>query len=227
MEIFFSVLEYMGVAAFAASGAMVAIDKEADFVGVIIMALVTTFGGGIVRDVLLGINPPNFFTSYATLIIITVVGAFITFLLAAVFKSSFIEKEKKIDAITNVFDALGIGIFSVYSVIISIDMGHREPFVAISMGVIGAVVGGIVRDLMLGSIPFVIRKRIYLLACLAGASVFYVLAITFNLDIVWSTFAGVMTTFVLRMCATIFKWNMPKAINFAKLNELSETVNNK
>lgn len=219
MEVFFLILEYLGVAAFGVSGAMVAIDKEADFVGVVIMSLVTTFGGGVMRDLFLGINPPNFFTSYMPLIITAVASAVATFTVAAIFKKKYVANEKKIDAILNVFDALGLGIFAVYSTLIALDLNFNEPFVAISMGVIGAIGGGIVRDLMLGSIPFVIRKRIYLVACLAGSGLFYLMAVVFSVDIVWSTFVGVMATFVLRMCATIFKWNMPKAIVFSKLNE--------
>ena len=219
MEVFFLILEYLGVAAFAVSGAMVAIDKEADFVGVIIMALVTTFGGGVMRDLFLGINPPNFFTSYMPLIITAALAAVATFTVAALFKKKYVANEKKIDAIINVFDALGLGIFVVYSTLIALDLNFNEPFVAISMGVIGAVGGGIVRDLMLGSIPFVIRKRIYLIACLAGSLSFYLLYVVLHFDVVWATFVGVMLTFLLRMCATIFKWNMPKAIVFSKLNE--------
>ena len=227
MEIFFSVVEFMGVAVFAMSGAMIAIDKEADLVGVILMALVTTFGGGITRDLLLGIHPPKFFTSYSTLVIIALCSSVLTFILASLFKRRYVENEKKIETIINVVDAMGLGIFSVYSALIAIENGHTAPFVAISMGVIGAVVGGVVRDLMLGNIPFIIKKRIYFLACLAGASVFYVLAVTFKFDIMWSTFAGFIATFTLRMCATIFKWNMPKAINFAKLNAGTDGANNK
>ena len=227
MDVFFLILEYAGIVAFAVSGAMVAIDKEADFIGVIILALVTSFGGGVMRDLFLGITPPSFFTEYTIQVIVVVAVAIAVFIAAATLKKRYVENERRIGAINNVVDALGLGIFSVYGTAIAIEAGHGEPFIAIIIGVIAAVGGGLIRDLILRDIPFIIKERIYALASLAGAFCYYLLFAVVGVDAVWATFIGVMLTFALRIFATLFKWNMPKAIVFSKLTDesISESSN--
>jgi uncharacterized membrane protein YeiH len=218
MDIIFQVIEYVGIIAFAVSGAMVAIDKEADLVGVFLMAIVTSFGGGILRDVMLGHNPPRFFVDFGIEIAIASVTALIVFLAAVIFKRKYVENENNIGRINNIFDAIGLGIFASYGTGIVIEAGYTSPFIAITLGgFISSCFGGICRDLALNDIPFVIRKRIYALASVAGSTAYYVLFMYFSVDGVWATLIGILTTFVLRMCATAFKWNMPKAIDFEAL----------
>ena len=217
MEPFIVVIEYIGFFAFAVSGAMVAIDKEADYIGIMLMALVTSFMGGIMRDILIGCTPPRFFTHYTPYIIICLGTSVAVIIFASVFKRAFIHYERRIEAVNNIVDALGLGAFSVGGVVIALENGFDSPLVAITMGVISSVGGGLTRDLILRDIPFIIRKRIYLLASLLGATLYYVLAVALSVDNLLASIVGVASTFTLRVLATLFKWNVPKAIDFKKL----------
>ncbi len=216
MEVFFTVVEYAGIIAFAVAGAMVAVDNSTDLLGVIILSLVTSYGGGIMRDLFLGCTPPRFFTDYGVQIAVTIISAVCVFVFARIFSSSFINNEKRIGSITNVFDAAGLGIFAVYSVNIAYEAGHTSPLVVISMGVVASVGGGLIRDVIVGDTPFVLRKRIYILAALAGCVSCYVLLVPLAQSPILAMGVGALVTFTLRILATVFKWNLPIAIDFEK-----------
>ena len=220
MDLIFTVMEYIGTVAFSVSGAMVAIHKEADLFGVLLLSLFTAFGGGIIRDLCLGITPPSFFSPDSfPKVAISLGAAIIVFLIALIFKHTYVKNEQKINSINNVFDALGLGIFAVYGTQISIVSGNTSPFIAILMGLLTGVGGGMLRDLSLGTVPFIIKKRVYAVATIFGASVYYVLVAVLQISSVWATLAGVLSTFILRICATVFKWNMPKAIRFSEFDK--------
>ena len=96
------------------------------------------------------------------------------------------------------------------------------------MGMLSSIGGSITRDIMLNDIPFVLRKRIYALAVLAGSSLYYLVAKVIipnhqSTDVI-ATVACIALIFTIRMCATAFKWNMPKAIIFSELKESEEEV---
>jgi len=217
MDIFFTIIEYIGIIAFSVAGAMVAIDKEADIVGVLFLALTTAFGGGIMRDLFLGHTPPRFFTEYQIEILVSLASALAVFIFASICKRTFLEKERLIGFVNNFFDAAGLGIFSVYSANMAVEMGYTAPIVVISMGVIASVGGGLVRDLILRDIPFIIRKHVYFVAALFGACTYYLMFVVLSLNPVAASFAGFLVTFVLRILATVFKWNLPRAITFSGL----------
>ena len=219
MDLLFTVIEYIGVIAFTVSGAMVSIRKEADLFGVLFLSVMTAFCGGIIRDICLGMTPPAFFSEAAAPKVITSIAvALAVFLIALIFKKAYVANEERIDKINNVFDALGLGIFAVTGTNIALAAGHTAPFIAILMGLVSGIGGGMFRDLALGSVPFVIKKRVYAVATILGASLYYVLAVVINVGEFYAMLAGVLSTFTLRMCATVFKWNMPKAIRFSEIN---------
>lgn len=224
MEVVLTVIEYIGVIAFALSGAMVAIDKEADLFGVILMAVFTSFGGGIFRDLLLGITPPKFFTELGIMVLVCVLSALSVFIFAAVMKKHYIKERGHMTSFINLFDALGLGIFAVSGTSLAIDTVGMNPYIAITMGLVTGVFGGLVRDLCLGSIPFIIRKRVYAVAALAGSSVYYLLYVYSPINIISTIFISVLTTFGLRMLATVFKWNIPRAITFSKIESDDDTA---
>ena len=217
MDVFFAVIEYIGIIAFAISGALVAIDHETDIVGIVFLSFVTAFGGGIIRDVLIGNILPVFFTLYG-LVLTCLITSLLVIVFAMIFKKQFIKEEKLLDGITNYIDAIGIGAFSVAGATICIEAGYTHPFVVVFMGTVSCVGGGMLRDVILSDIPFVLRKRIYILACMAGSSLFYLI---YHLGAQYwvAALAGILCTFGIRVCATIFKWNLPKAINFTKLRQ--------
>ena len=215
MEIFFTIIEYIGVIAFAVSGALVAIDHEVDLFGIVFLSFVTAFGGGMIRDVLIGNILPAYFTLYG-LVIACLITSLLVIIFAMLFKNKFLREEKLLDSITNYFDALGIGVFTVSGSVICMEAGYTHPFVVIFMGTVTCIGGGMLRDIILRDIPFVLRKRIYMLACIAGSGIYYVLNYL-HVEFWISAMMGTVTTFGIRVCATLFKWNLPKAINFTKL----------
>lgn len=217
------IIELVGVVSFCMSGAIVAIDHEMDLMGVILLALTTTFGGGIIRDLIIG-RTPAFFVSMHLYVLIGIIAALLTFILAAAFKRWYVREEKLIMRVNNYVDALGIGVFTVMSVKICLDVcPEKGAFLAISMGMIASVGGGVMRDLFLDRIPNVFRKHIYALACLIGASLYYVLVVyafpNNEPGEVVASVIGILAVFVIRVLATHLKWNLPKAIRFSELND--------
>lgn len=217
MEIFFTVMTYVAYVSLGISGAMVAIDREADLFGVIFLGLSTAFGGGIVRDMMLG-RVPSFFTSYVE-IAVTAGTALCVFLIAAGFKRRYVAHEALVTKINNVFDALGLGTFCTLGVATALAAGQTAPFIAIVMGMITGTGGGVFRDLCLGDVPFILRKRVYAIAALAGSGVYYLLLVVLGLGAIPAALLAIAVTFVLRLCATVFKWNMPKAIRFSTMTD--------
>ncbi len=213
------VIEIIGIVSFSISGSFVAIDKEMDLFGVILLAIITCFGGGILRDLMLGINPPLFFNDLLYLVAVCAVTSVLVFTLAAVFKRWYVKEEALVVRINNYIDALGLGAFAVSGVKICLAVcPEGGAFLAITMGLVSAIGGGIIRDVCLGDIPFVFRKRIYALAALGGAVVYYLTySVIFEGDTVGDilgSIIGVLLVFVIRVLATTFKWNIPKAIKF-------------
>lgn len=205
-----SVIEWLGIAAFAISGAMVGIDKKLDVFGVCISGITTAIGGGIIRDVLLGLTPPRMFID-STYLIFSFICSFGVFVLVMILKDKYIKSRQFIDRIINVFDAAGIGVFAVVGSQIAIDAGHTDnAFIVVFSGAISCIGGGILRDVMCASIPFLFKKHIYALACLAGSLTYYL--IYTYIGVVYAIIAGVSVTVTIRLLATHFKWNMPKAM---------------
>ncbi len=229
IDTIFNVLEHIGVIAFAISGAIVAIDREMDIFGVVFLSFVTSFGGGIMRDLFLGLDKPLFFTkSYVSLIIVCLISSLLVFFFAMLFKNVFIKREKLLDNINNYIDAIGIGSFTVSGAKLAIDAGNTSPFVIVIMGMIACIGGGMLRDIMLNDIPFVLRKRIYAIAAAAGAGV-YVICWKFfpGMPDTAATVLGASTTVIIRVLATILKWNAPKAIKFSELRKEKEPIKHK
>ena len=222
LDIILDIINIIGIISFAAAGAMISIDKEMDLFGVIFLSIMTCFGGGILRDVMagneIGRMIPVFFTQLKMEIIVCVLTALAVFLLAFLQKERYVKEEVKVEKINNVLDALGLGVFAAVGTAAYITLG---PFVSIVMGLTSAVGGGIIRDVILREIPFVFRKRVYAVACILGSGVYYIIHELFmkgmkSADVV-STIACVLVIFAIRMLATIFRWNMPKAIDFSKM----------
>ena len=233
VSLVFEIFEYIGVIAFAISGSIVAIDREMDIFGVVFLAFVTSFGGGITRDLFLGLDKPLFFTpSYVPLIVICAISALLVFFFAMLFKQMFLKNEKLLNNVNNYIDAVGIGAFTVSGAKLAILAGNTEPFVIIVMGMIACIGGGMLRDIMLNDIPFVLRKRIYAIAAAAGAAVYVILwKIDGNTNLVIpdqvATVLGAATTVTIRILATHFKWNAPKAIKFSEVREQKNIVHKK
>ena len=215
VEIVLNVLSAIGVVAFSVAGALVAIDPRVDMFGVVTLAAITSFGGGLTRDLLMGKLPPTLFTDrfYLVLAGVSVLTALVVFTVARVFQQKFVEREKLIDRITNIFDAVAIGVFATTGAKTVMDFtGTPEnAFLVLTLGSLTAVGGSIIRDVLICEVPFVLKKRIYVLAVLAGAGLYYLLVRLGTAEIP-ALVAGTLLTFGLRMMATVFRWNLPRAL---------------
>ena len=206
MEDVMFVLELIGAAAFAVSGAMVAIEKKADIFGVLFLAVTTALGGGVIRDVLIGRIPPVMFVSYWYLLI-SVVAAL------AVFIDAYLRSEKyklhldKLDAVNNVFDAIGLAVFTVSGMNAAMPVSDNVILV-LFVGMCTGVGGGMLRDVMTNTMPKVLRKHVYAVASLIGGGLYYVMHVL-DINQLLSVGCGMLVIFALRLFATIYKWNLP------------------
>lgn len=224
-------IEIVGVISFAVAGAIVAIDKETDIFGVVFLSLMTCFGGGIIRDITIGRHPPAFFRELWYQVIIGTSVAIVVFILARLFKRQYVKREQTVLDVNNYIDALAIGIFSVSGVQTCIDFfaskGSSAGFLLCAiLGMMSAVGGGMIRDLILRDIPFILRKRVYALAALTGASLYYLLVVKIFpgnvLAEVVSQVGCIALVVLIRVLATKLEWNLPKAIRFSELRDEEE-----
>ena len=209
-EIAIRILEIIGTIAFAVSGSLVAIGKKLDLFGVLFLGCITAFGGGMLRDVLIGQVPPRVFSD-SIIIIISIATAIAVFVFAYITRTHFADFTIKIETINNVFDALGLSLFSVLGTEIACKAGYENKILfCLLMGMITGVGGGIFRDVLANNVPYVLKKHIYALASLAGCAVYYLLKMV-NINATLSAVVSMICIFVIRMLATRYHWKLPKA----------------
>lgn len=210
MDYFFTFAEIIGTVAFALSGALKAIQKKLDIFGVCVLAVFTALGGGVVRDLLLGLTPPRMFYSEGYLLTALAVAVG-TFLVVCRLHQAT-EFGLWWDRVFNICDALGLGIFAVIGTQAAIQAGFGSKFfLCLSTGMITGVGGGALRDMMCVEIPSILRKHIYAVAALAGSLLYYIL-VWFSVPVPLATLVAVAVTVTLRILARHYQWNLPKAI---------------
>ena len=184
--------------------------NRVDLFGVIFLGITTALAGGILRDVIIGRVPPSAFADSRYMIVAGVTSA-VVFLAALLAKDYYKNNVDTVNAVNNVFDAAGLGVFTITGAKVAIYTGHPENgFFVIFLGMVTGIGGGVLRDLMIGEIPLVLRKRIYAVASILGGIVYYQM-FSHQFNDTAAIFAGAGVTFGMRMLATIFKWNLPKA----------------
>ena len=202
------IIEMIGTVAFASSGAMIAIRKNMDIFGINVLAVTTALGGGLIRDLVLGINPPNMFrnSSYALAAIVTACLLFGLFRLRQeLLESRFVEMYEKW---MNVMDAIGLGAFTVIGINTALGVGYDSIFLLIFVGVITGIGGGMIRDVMAGNMPFVFVKHVYACASIAGAILCLILR-SFIGNSASMIIAAVLVV-VIRLLAAHYRWNLPR-----------------
>ncbi len=203
------ILEVLGTAAFSVSGALIAIGCNLDLLGVVFVGCTTAVGGGILRDLLIGINPPNVFRN-PTMMIIAAFTAIVVFVAAYVNAKRFSVMREKIEPINNIFDAVGLSAFTVTGTEIALSEGFGERAIfCILMGMITGVGGGIFRDVLVNKAPYVLTKHVYALASIIGAAIYYLMR-TNGIDTIIAGFVSIVTVVAIRMLATHFHWKLPK-----------------
>ena len=198
MEVIYG-LDILGTFAFAVSGAFVASDKKFDLFGVIIIAFVTAVGGGMLRDVLINAHPINWIGDLNYLYII-----FFAVLFTFLFKSKIAHLSKTMF----LFDTIGISVFTLLGLQKGLSY-ELHPIVALIMGMISAVFGGVLRDVLTNKVPLIFEKEVYASACLAGG-VLYLSLNYFKVDENVNFIISAVAVATIRAIAVKFHLELPK-----------------
>lgn len=200
-------IELIGTVAFAASGAMVGINRQMDVFGVCVLGVVTSVGGGITRDVILG-NVPG-------ALIRPVYAEVSVFTSLLVFAVLYYRKGLKqgrcgilYDKVMMTMDSVGLGIFTVSGVITGIDNGYLEnTLLLIFLGTLTGVGGGLLRDMMAGVLPYIFVKHVYACASIAGAISYVWIYRSFGQ--IPAMILSSLFVVLIRLSAAYYHWNLP------------------
>ena len=194
---FIYIIEVIGTCAFAISGIRIASTKKFDWFGAYVVGLATAIGGGTLRDLL--INMPPFWMTNGMYLVVTGVA-----LLVTIFFGKYIIN---MNNTLFIFDTIGLGLFVVVGVQKTIAVGYPY-WVAVIMGIITGIAGGIIRDIFINEEPLVFRKDIYALACFFGASIFC-LCHFFDVNGILSQIACAASVIIIRILAVKYHWSLP------------------
>lgn len=192
-------LDVVGVFVFALSGGLVAVKKRFDLFGVLVLACAAALGGGIVRDLLIGDVPPVGISDWR-LLTAAALGGIVTFL--------YHPAVERITRFVRVLDAAGLAVFAVAGSLKAVTTPGVAPVAAVLVGIITAVGGGVVRDLLAGQVPEVLRRELYALPAMLGSVVIVVAARLGSLQD-WLLWTAVGLVFVVRMVAVRLDLNAP------------------
>lgn len=196
MEALFAWLDFIGIVAFAMTGCLVAARKGLDIISFIVLGTVTGIGGGTIRDLVLNKTPVFWVVEPLYLVICLVTAAFM--FVAA-------QKMDRFRIWIVWADALGLSVFAVVGTQIATEMG-AGLLVSVSMGVVTAVFGGIMRDVLAGEPSLVMRKEVYATAAVAGALAAYGSQLYWP---EWSMVLGVIVAFLIRAAGIVWHVNLP------------------
>lgn len=211
-DTFVYIIEIVSITVFGISGAMVGIKKGMDLFGVVILGMTTSVGGGIIRDMVLGIHPPKSF-AHPEYAITAAVTALLTFVIEAYayVKTGGREgahRSKFVDELIFWLDTIGLAIFTVVGVAVGYETGTDNVFLLCFAGVMTGVGGGLLRDIMAQNVPYIFVKHIYASACIVGSVV--CMALWSTAGRVVAMLAGTAATMLLRYLARRYCWNMPR-----------------
>ena len=211
------ILELIGTVAFSLSGTLTGIQKKMDLLGVMILGAVTATGGGILRDILLGIIPPKAFINGIYILVSSIVSLTVFFYIYFRFKGYKKIIHADFLPLALIADAIGLGIFTVVGVkaVFDADM-VLNYFIPVLLGTITGVGGGVFRDVLAGDRPYIFVRHIYACAAIVGAIISTVLWIPCGQNI--AAIVGFFTVLIIRILAIKFKLNLPK-IDLPEENE--------
>ncbi len=192
------VLDLVGIFVFGITGALVGVRKKLDVFGILVLALVTGLGGGFIRDVLIGATPPAALENWRYLVVPVAAGLLTFFLHPGI---------GRVERLVNIFDAAGLALFCVTGARKALDYG-LPPLSAALLGTIAGIGGGVIRDLLSGRVPVVLRSEIYATPAFLGAGI-VVVADAAGYGAQWITLAGAVVCFVIRILAIRRGWNAP------------------
>jgi uncharacterized membrane protein YeiH len=195
----FQLLDYIGTLVFAISGALAAMNKKFDPFGVLIIALVTSVGGGTLRDMMIGRAPVGWMQdiNYAYVILVA-------FAIAMLFRSRLVYFRRTMF----LFDAIGLGLFTIIGVELGLN-AELHPILCVLLGTLSAAFGGVIRDILCGEVPLIFHREIYASLSMLGGIVYYWLSLTsLPVDIIYIITSSLVV--ILRILAVKRNWILPK-----------------
>ncbi len=194
-----TLIEILGTFSFAVAGAYAAMQKNFDPFGVLVVSFVAAIGGGTLRDILIGDLPVKWLSNNT--IIMTIICA----VLLTIIFSRWIKKFQKMLLI---FDAIGLGLFTMAGISKGISHGF-SPGICIALGTITGCFGGVIRDVMLNNLPLIFQREIYASACIAGGILFFIIQGTTIATGVEDAVI-ILVIVLIRLLAVYRNWSLPK-----------------
>ena len=202
-------LEYLGTFAFAISGTILAVEKKMDFFGIVFLATVTAIGGGVIRDVVTNVGIPVFFSEWEYMIIILVAVVLTIALRETIhWRRGFV-----------ICDAIGLAVFAISAGMKAITLDYNfMTFIFVSL--ITAVGGGMMRDILAGRVPTVLKREIYAVAALVGAVILWGIYPYLGAQI--SSYACIALSIAIRLVADHYHWSLPYVSGHRLVRKLPE-----
>lgn len=202
-------LEILGTIAFSISGAIEAMKKKMDLLGVLVLGLVTAIGGGVLRDVIIGEFPIGAFRNPRNAMI-ALLTALVAFILGALFSKKNTSTHNQLWNQTLLLsDSVGLGAFTVLGIqCVQERTDYNSLALLLFVGVITGVGGGLLRDIFAGNVPYIFRKHVYATASIAGAISFLCLQQICSNKL--ASLISLLLVVILRLLAARFEWNLPR-----------------
>ncbi|UTX54052.1 TRIC cation channel family protein [Leucobacter aridicollis] len=198
-DVIYEALQLAGILAFALSGALVGVRRNLDILGVVVVGAATGTGGGILRDMLLGVHPPVSFLHWPNLAV-AVAGSLVVF-----FVHPGLTRIRYFEV---VFDAFGLGLFSANGAALAYASG--QTFVtAVLVGTITAIGGGVIRDVLVNTVPGVLTRELYAVSALAGGAIAVSIG-AFGGGVILGSLAGGTVAIALRLTSVARGWHLPR-----------------
>jgi len=207
---FFEITNYVGIVAFAISGMLKGLKHKLDIFGVTVLGVITAVGGGIVRDILLNEVPGSLLNEKDAYL------AVITALISYLFLRNKLEGSKRISRLVMISDALGLAAFAIVGAEkgVNADLG---PFSTAVMATLTGVGGGVIRDMLVSEIPFILKEDLYAVLCAVGGLLYWFLANKGILEREELAYTIFLLLFTIRMVAIKYKLNLPSKFKEIKI----------
>lgn len=194
---FTDIIEYLGTIAFAVSGIRLAARKKFDLFGAFVVGFITAVGGGTIRDLLL--QREVFWLSSPSFLICTVLGMILVI--------AFRRWVVKFEYTFFIFDAVGLGLFAVTGIVITLQEGY-SMLLAIIMGTVTGSIGGVMRDVLINEVPLIFREDIYAMACVLGGLIFAILTF-FSVESITVQVITIVSIILIRVLVVKYHLKLP------------------
>lgn len=198
-DVIYEALQLAGILAFALSGALVGVRRNLDMLGVTVVGAATGTGGGILRDMLLGVHPPISFLHWPNLAV-AVAGSLVVFFVH--------PRLSRIRSFEVVFDAFGLGLFSANGAALAYASG-QTMITAVLVGTIAAIGGGVIRDVLVNTVPGVLTRELYAVSALVGA-VLAAGVVALGGGVIVASLIGGTIAIALRLTSVVRGWHLPR-----------------